>query len=247
MANQEDEEKLRQEKIELLKMKQGCGEALEEQPRVIEKPRGFKKISNFFYHYKTVFIVALAAAALAAVFAVQFLVKEKADITVFVAYKQPNSELKEKYLNIAAMLEKYCPDFDGDGKVNVAVRTADLSVDGDLTTDAAAEWSKLSLEIKLYECPLIVCDGVFLEDIVKESIAEYEENPVLGEVAQDKTAYVGKSALSGNPAAELPEKTYFCVRALPVNQSGDKEAFAERRERAQTVLQNLIDGNVINP
>lgn len=248
MANQEDEEKLLKEKIELLKMKQGeSGEAAEEQPRVFEKPRGFKKITNFFYHYKTVFIVVIVAAALAAVFAVQFLVKEKTDITVFLAYKQSNSELKEKYLDIAGMLEKYCPDFDGDGKVKVAVRTVDLSVDGDLTTDAAAEWNKLSLEIKLYECPLIICDSVFLEDIVKKSIAEYEENPALGAVPQEKTAFVGKSELAGNPAAGLPDNTFFCVRALPVNQNGDKKAFSERRERALTVLQNLIDGNIINP
>ena len=56
MADKDDEQRLLQERRELLKLKQGIIEESDiiqqDEPEEILRPTGIKAVENFFYHYK---------------------------------------------------------------------------------------------------------------------------------------------------------------------------------------------------
>ena len=250
MANsQQEEERLRKEKLELLKMKQGIIEESEiipeSAPTQYEKPRGGKKISNFFYQNKWFLIPAFLAAALVVFLIVQVFTREKADIEIIVAVTAENSELLTKIDVIEETLEMYCPDFDGNGKVNVSVQTIDLSVTS--PQDADVEQQKLSTEVKMYNRPLTICDKGFISDYITKSEFGYEFYSGLSDSLTGELLNNGKSAICSNTSLDFAKDAFFCVRAFPSSSKAQDKGVIERRERALIVLQNIVNGNIVNP
>ncbi len=251
MANKQDEERLRREKLELLKMKQGIIEESEIIPetgaRAVAEVHGFKKVTNFLYLNKWIIIPAVFAAALVLFLAVQFFSREKADIEIILAVTSENSELLAKADIVEKTLEKYCPDFDGNGNVHVSVETIDLSLDDAMTQYADIERKKLSLEFRMCDRPLAVCDKGFISEYIPKCDLGYEIYTNFTEVYSDDMLFAGKGVLSDKTDVDFPDGTLFCVRALPANSKAQEKDVIERRERALIVLQNLVEGNAVNP
>ncbi len=254
MANsQQEEEKLRKEKLELLKMKQGIIEESEIIPEAAppkyEKPHGWKKISNFFYQNKWFLIPAFLAAALVVFLVVQILTREKADIEIMVIVTNENTELLAKTNVIEETLEMYCPDFDGNGKVHVSIQTIDLSLEDDVTQYSDVERQKLSTEIKLFKRPLVICDKGFISDYIPEhfSGSSYEFFSNLSGNFPAEILYNETGVICSKTGLDFAEDALLSVRELPANSVGQDKNAIERRERALIVLKNIVDGNIVNP
>lgn len=251
--SQQEEERLRQEKLELLKMKQGIIEESEiipeDAPAQYEKPRGRKKISNFFYQNKWFLIPAFFAAALLVFLVVQILAREKADIDIIVTVTKENSELLAKIDVIEETLEMYCPDFDGNGKVHVSVQAIDLSLGDAMIQYADIERQKFSTEIKMFDRPLAVCDKGFISEYVPQCDDGYgyELYTNFSGTFPAEILYSGKSVICSKTGLDISEDALICVRELPATSKAEDKGVVERRERALIVLQNIVDGNIVNP
>ena len=251
--SQQEEERLRKEKLELLKMKQGIIEESEiipeNAPALHEEPHGWKKISNFFYQNKWFLIPAFFAAALLVFLTVQFFTREKADIEIIVAVTVDKSELLGKIDVIEETLEMYCPDFDGNGKVHVSVETIDLSMGETMTQYADIERQKFSTEMRMLDRPLAVCDKGYISDFIPscDEGYGYELYSSLSGIFSDDILFGEKSVVCSKTGIEFTEGALFCVRSLPANSKGEDKGVIERRERALIVLKNIVDGNIVNP
>jgi hypothetical protein len=114
--------KLEQERIALMKAKQGIisqEEAFQLEPAVQKKYTVREKISNFFYHYKIAVIIGVLTAVLAIFLIHDFVSKVNPDITVMII--KQDDFLMNNTDAVAAVLEKYCSDYNNDGKIKVDV------------------------------------------------------------------------------------------------------------------------------
>ena len=155
------------EKRELLKLKQGIiseSEVIEqdvhEQP---EKQTVAKKIDNFFFRNKW-FVAAGAFFAAVGFFLVyQAVTREQPDLTVILAVSDTSKApgLYQKVNDIELALEKYCPDFDGNGYVHVAVYSIDLTKSGNMQY-IQSNTAKFYGEIERGVAELYICDADLL-------------------------------------------------------------------------------------
>lgn len=250
MANNSRDEKFRQEKLELLKMKQGIikeSEIVREDEHLpYEKPRGFKKVSNFFYHNTWYLIPLVIAAALVIFLAVQVLSQEKADIEIVVAVTEKNSELLRKAEIIEKTIEKYCPDFDGNGNIHVNLELIDLSMGDAQIQYADVERQKFLFEEQNYRRPLTICDKGFVSDYIPGMSFNYQVFADLDNLP-DELLYGKNAVLMNKTSANLSENALLCVRNAPAYTTSSKDDAAERRRRAHIVLENIASDNVVNP
>ena len=250
MANNSRDDKFRQEKLELLKMKQGIieeSEIISEDERPpYEKPRGFKKISNFFYQNSWFLIPLVIAAAIVIFLAVKFFSQEKADIEIVVAVTEENSELLYKAELIEKTIEKYCPDFDGNGNIHVNLEMIDLSMGDAMIQYADVERQKFKFEEKNYSRPLTICDKGFFNEYIPNYGYNYQFFADLDNLPDD-LRYGKNAVLMEKAIPDFPEDALLCVRNAPSYASSSKEDIAERRRRALIVLENITSGNVVNP
>lgn len=253
--SQQEEERLRNERLELLKMKQGIIEESEiipestgESARQYEKPRGWKKVTNFFYLNKWIIIPALIAAALLSYLTVQFFTREKADISIIVAVSEKeNSSLLLKTQLIEETIEMYCPDFDGNGKVHASIITINMALGTDYAQYSDVENQKLTQELVRFDNPIAICDtGFITNDIPNFGHLDVLYTDLSDSYPED-LLYRNKGVLCSKLDAGLPQDALICVRAVPAGEKGQKKEVAELRERALIVLKNIVEGNVINP
>lgn len=253
---EERAERDRREHIELLKMKQGLIEESELIPEKgyekIPELHGWAKFKNYLYHNKWFILMGAFAAAVVAIIVVQIASKEKYDMKVLAIANDPDSEMVMHANNFERALEKYCPDFDGNGEVHVEVvyinRTS--KVTNQLNQ---ADSQKLSAELQSAEAQFIISDDQYTEwtgkdsepfDVFLDQTGNCSEKMLIDGVGVrlNKTGFAKQARWS-----DCPDNVIFLVREELNNGSGSVKKNAENRERAQTVLQNIIDGNVVNP
>lgn len=109
------EDKLRQERIELMKRKQGI--AVEEEETVPEPARTYtvlEKISNFFYHNKLFIFFGAACAALVIFLVYDFVTKERPDLKSM--YIAADYDMGYYSGELTPLWSKYCPDYNENGE-----------------------------------------------------------------------------------------------------------------------------------
>ena len=151
------------EKRELLKLKQGIIEEsdiieqdVHEQP---EEQTTVKKIDNFFYRNKWFVVVGVFFAALVAFFTYQIITREDPDLTVMLVISDTDKApgLYQKVNDIELALEQYCPDYDNNGYVHVAVYFIDLTKSSD-SQYVQSNTAKFYGEIQRGVAELYICD-----------------------------------------------------------------------------------------
>lgn len=256
----------RRERVELLKMKQGLIEESEAIPETgyvkMDKPRGRARISNFFYRNKWYVGMAVFFAVIFAVGIVQLATKEKPDLYVLAVACAKDSEMSWRAKSIELALERYCPDFDGNGKVHVSVHFIDRTHYKDPTSQYdMAQDQKFSAEFLTAEAQLFLTDETFIDWMFTGEEAEEESAMKLDEVFLRQTDRCSEDALYDSCGVRLsktefakeanwsscPDSVMFFVRREIQNGVADPEKTAVSRERALAVLQNILDGNVVNP
>lgn len=251
----------RRERVELLKMKQGIIEESEAIPETgyvkVAKPRGWAAISNFFYHNKWTIFISAFALFVVTILVVQLVTREKADLYVLVVAIDEKSEMAWHTSGIESALERYCPDFDGNGKVHVTVDFIDLTSQNTLSQYDMAQEQKFTAEFSNADAQLIITDEKFFDRMfVKEGDALTPEKVFL-----DQTELCTEEMLFGSYGVRLnktdcakdanwtrcPDNVMILVRDEMNNGVANSKKTAVSRERAMIVLRNILDGNVVNP
>ncbi len=256
------------EKRELLKLKQGIieesdiiEEDVHEQP---EEQTVVKKIDNFFYRNKWYATAGIFFAAVGIFLVHQLITREQPDLTVILAVSDSSKApgLYQKVNDIELALEQYCPDFDGNGYVHVAVYNIDLTKTGDMQY-IQSNTAKFYGEIERGVAELFICDA----DLLTSEKASEDYNPdneTMELTYENMFSDIGK-------ALDMPEydgklridllDTQFVYDAKWENSCPDTLAFSIRREepgmvsyansaeyqkRAKEVLKNILTGNKVN-
>lgn len=169
--------KIQQDRIELMRLKQGIieeSETIREEKEEKPKLSFWKKISNFFYHSKwwlgiTVFIVGVFVFLI-----VDFVTKERPDMIVMVltddTYIQNHTNTLEEYF------EQFTDDENGDGKIHVdiyPIPVSDNINDMDYYTGNA---TKLSAEFQMGESVMVLTDAKANKFILAEETLENLED-----------------------------------------------------------------------
>ncbi len=261
MANnkESEQERLLREKRELLKLKQGLVEDSDiievDKHEEIPELHGWKKIENFFYHYKVPLIVGVVASLFIGYMIFDTVTKEKNDLYVLAISTTNKSGIYVKQFDIEEALEQYCPDFDGNGYVHVGVNFINISTENGVNQYTDADNYKFSSEVITGDSQLFLTD----EGIV-EIIAEMANNDDLqffldlSEKYPDAPLYDGVGyQLNTTDFTEAarwescPDMVGLYVRGEYKDMTGNTENAKLQRERALEVLNNIATGNIVNP
>lgn len=241
-----------EDKRELLKLKQGLIEESEiiheEKPEHVEL-HGWKKVSNFFYHYKWHVIVSVFLVAVVAFFTYDIVKKEAGDIRVLVITKNDtiSAEISYKTKDIELALEKYCPDFDDSGYVHVEVFAMDLSENSNPQYELA-QVTKLTSELMIGDAQMFIVDKEGFEDFTEGSDAVFYDLSELYPDCEQADGIFYKIKGSGlatlaNYEEACPEDLYIVLPEY-VNTSSKKENAELFRKRCREVMDNIVGDNL---
>lgn len=258
MAGLSEEQKKEMERRELLKLRQGIIEESEMIPQdgyvEIPKLKGWAAVSNFFYHYKWFVLAGLFIAFFVGVCVWQMVGREKEDLYVLVVSTTNESGIYLKQNDIEEALERYCPDFDGNGYVHVGVNVLNISTESGMSEFTDAEKYKFDSEVITGDSQMYVADSGILDTIANLANGEIEffvdfseeypdaslcENVGLQLNTTDFTEYARWDS--------CPDMVGVYVRAEFENMVGNSEESQEQRRRALEVFKNIAEGNVVNP
>ncbi|MCD7729871.1 MAG: hypothetical protein LUI05_00015 [Oscillospiraceae bacterium] len=124
--------KLANDKIELIKLKQGVISE-EDIPKETKEERTYsicEKIGNFFYHNKAYIIFVSAMAIIAGFLLYDLITNKKPDVAIMIIASDDSFDFYTT--DIEKLLEPYCEDFNDDGVIYVRVSYLPASAD---TTD----------------------------------------------------------------------------------------------------------------
>ena len=238
------------DKRELLKLKQGI---IEESETIVEeeKPKyelhGFKKVENFFYHYKWHVVVGVFFAAVL-IFLIQSLItKDQGDIRVLLVAKSHEvaDNVAFKVGEFEQGLEQFCPDFDDNGYVHVDVYNIDLSDNPDPQYMLAGV-TKATSELMYGEAQMFIVDKEGLSALTNgsfEGLMNLEE--MFPDCPYANGIYISVkdsplSAAAGYVEA-CPEDLYIVVKDLSLA-TENKDRAEAAHEKALHVLRNIVDG-----
>lgn len=238
------------DKRELLRLKQGLieeSETIREEEKPTYELHGFKRIANFFYHYKWHVIVAAFFLAVAGFFLYDMLKDDVGDIRVLVVAKDHDvaANVGYKTHDLELAFEQYCPDFDESGYVHTDVFNIDLSEN--IQSDyMLGNVTKLTGEIGYGEAQMYLMDTPALESITTDGdlsgFVDLEElYPDCPQV--DGVFYRIKGsafAVLANYVEACPDDLFLVVRKV-----GERTANRDRAEKAQKRALEVLD-NIVN-
>lgn len=247
------EAKLRQERLELLKLKQGV---IAEEDIVYEKEPEkhytiWQRIGNFFYHNKIYIIFGTFLAALAAFLIYDYVSAVRPDAVVMIIAS--DGEFNFITEDISNLLGQYCDDNNGDGKISVRVSylPAAPSEDSASMYYQQADQTKLMAEFQGTEAIMIIgdyeaCEVLSITEGVLADLSEYfpeDENVTeLGYMLNgtDFSKDIGYEGLADNIfiGFRQPKKGSFGT--------SEKE-FQKNFDNAIRLWRNYLNGNIINP
>ncbi len=166
---EEYEKRLRQEKVELMRLKQGIiteSDVIVKEETVVKNYTFKEKLSSFVYLNKLWIIMISAAVVIAAfmIYSLATTVRPDTDI-LFIA---TDYELSQRTEKIEELMQKYAADLNDDGKVYVSV--AYMPVDNSKDTkvmqeEYRANMTKLMALFQMDSSMLIVSDNKIVEQV----------------------------------------------------------------------------------
>lgn len=203
-----------------------------------EKMTFRKRLQNYWYYYKVHTIIGLLVAALLAILVSQCAHRENPDYTIVLYMRK---ELSEDMTDaMAAELEKFGADRNGDGQVVVEI--ANCSYDGDGSKDVImGSIAKMQAQLALPDAPLMITD--------KYTFADLDEQGVFA-TRDDLPDRDGKAlSLQGTPLYEavnsvranyLVNELYLSIRDLEDSELKDNSFTDTFLSSSQALLENLL-------
>lgn len=179
-ARESYEAKLRQEKLELLKLKQGVisEEDIPREETVEKHYTIWQKIGNYFYHNKPYIIFGTLIAALAIFLIYDLVTTVHPDAVVMIIAEDDRFDYAAE--TASQLLERYCADYNGDGKVSVRVSYLPVYREGDPNTMyyREADSTKLMAEFQGTEAIMVLgsresCQILGIENGVLADLREF--------------------------------------------------------------------------
>ncbi len=257
-ARDEYAEKLRQEKLELLKLKQGVISE-EDIPAPVKEEKHYtvwEKIGNFFYHNKLYLILGGALFAIAAFLVYDLVTTVKPDVSViFIAEDGNVSFITDK---MSEVLAQYCPDCNGDGKIKVRVSyiPAGRAMPEAVGENAfamqqlQADQTKLFAEFQGADTIIVIADMESCEALeITEDVFADPKELFPGDENVGELGYM----LNGTSFAEdigypaLSEELFAAFRKPSKGIGIDLEKFERNFDSAVELWNNYINGNVVSP
>ena len=244
IIREEYEKRINQERIELLKIKQGRKSDLDfaEKTEKIKSPEGaWAKIENFFYHYKVAVIVGIFILG-AAVFLIQdYINTERPDGGLL--YITETMGVSSNYEKIENILSQYGKDYNGDGKKYYPVYYIPIDDKASLNPQIVqANMSKLMVEFQDGETLLIIANEKQDEDMKFGKVLA----DLTGEFPDNENVKPFGFYLKGTKFAELlgvddvPEGTFIGIRKVVKNEKYSEE-MQEKYDIAHDILVNFIE------
>lgn len=197
-----------------------------------------KRLQNYWYYYKVHTIIGLLVAALLAILVSQCAHRQSPDYTVVLYMRK---ELSEDMTDaMAAELEKFGTDRNGDGQVVVEI--VNCSYDGDGSQDVImGSIGKMQAQLALPDAPLMITD--------KYTFADLDEQGVFA-TRDDLPDQDGKAlSLQGTPLYEavnsvranyLVNELYLSIRDLEDSELKDNSFTDTFLSSSQALLENLL-------
>ncbi|MDE5742217.1 MAG: hypothetical protein K2H90_07190 [Oscillospiraceae bacterium] len=246
------EAKLRQERLELLKLKQGV---IAEEDVVYEKEPEkhytvWQRIGNFFYHNKGYLIFGTLIAALAAFLIYDYVSTVRPDAVVMIIAS--DGEFNFITEDISNFLGQYCADNNGDGKISVRVSylPAAPSEDSVSMYYQQADQTKLMAEFQGTEAIMVMgdyeaCEVLGITEGVLADLSEY--------FPEDENVSELGYMLSGTDFAKdigyegLADNIFLGFRQPKKGSFGTSEKdFQKNFDNAIELWRNYLNGNIIN-
>ncbi len=238
------------DKRELLKLKQGLIDESESEIHEEEKPvyevHGFKRVENFFYHYKWYVLAGALFAAVAIFLTVSLLTKKQGDIRVLMVTKDGkiSANVQYKVQEIEEAFELYCPDFDDSGYIHVDLYAVDLSDNPDPQYSLAAV-TKVSSEIMYGEAQLFVVDSAGAEAVTNGNLDQFVD---LGAMYPDVPYIDGVFlhikdcgfAANAQYYETCPDDLYMAVHKVSQDDQNSARAIPAQK-KALEVIDNIVN------
>lgn len=236
------EKQLRDEKIELIRLKQGeieQSEILSESKEEKVKLPFFKRISNFFYHNKWWLGIGVFFVALGGYLIYDLVTKTDPDVVILYIDNSAEIAYSEKFTDY---LQNLCGDINDDGKAAASVYY--IPYTGVEYTDYNnGSTTKLIAEMQNADAMLVI-SGKMADDAISPDITLvdletlYPDNPHVkkyGFYLKD-TSFAEKIGYSG----EIDDELFLGIRAVAPVQWADEEEMQESYDKAIVILDMLI-------
>lgn len=241
-------EKLRKERLELLKLKQGIISE-EDIPRAAEPERHYtimEKIGNFFYHNKAYIIFGTFITALAAFLIYDLATTVRPDAAVMIIARDDEFDYITE--DMRRVFERYCEDYNGDGKVFVRVSYLPVNITGNSLHDG--DRTKLIGEFQAGDSIVVIADTEACEilGITEGVLADLNGlYPDDGNVAELGYMLNGTGFAADIGYDELADDLFIGFREPKSGFGTSEEKFRRNYENAVEMWTNYLNGNVVNP
>lgn len=237
----EYERKLRQEKIELMRLKQGIADDNDvEETTPIEKPKmSFKKrVGNFWYHNKFTLIVGVFVFIAVGYMIYDVVSKTKPDMTVLVTLDNGMSYRTDE---LEKFFEKYCEDYNGDGKVYVEIVSTPLNPDTADTDMTQANATRFFAHMQSGKNVLILSDVQTEGNIVDLIDNLHDKYPEQEHYSEKGLMLDGDYIRKELNWAEMPDDMYLALRK-PINTTySSKDEMRKHYERSLKMLELIAE------
>ncbi len=242
------EKQLDNEKIELVKLKSGVIDKSdiikEETPEVIKLSKK-EWLKNFWWHNKIIIILIIFAIAVVSYITYDSLSRIKPDIKVMMTV---NNGLVNRTEEVADYFEKFCPDINGDGEVNVQILSAPL-------TDNTDDYVQIQQYQEVYLANMQTGEIIFIltDDKTDADIfSDNESDNLLSDVSPDfaDNEFVTNKGLSlkGDYIEDVfkyhtnyPQDIYLGMRAPVKTLKDSKDDMQKNYDKAYRIFKAMAE------
>ncbi len=237
----EYEQKLRREKIEMMKQKQGIEEEQPLEDSDDEEPvkmSFWKKVENFWYHYKWVTIITAVVVLFGGYMIYDLVTKVEPDLTIVAT---PDNGISYRGEELENFFEGFCDDVNGDGEVYVSVVFAPLDPDSVGDNYSQANQSKLFSTLSSARCVLVLSDDssdFSLENVAFEDLSDTIDSQYVSGTRLSLTSPLVKEAINW---AQMPQDMYISMRTPVKTLNDSQEDMQKTCDIAQDFLKRLAE------
>lgn len=241
----EYEKRLQEERLELIKLKNGDitdSEIIKEEHDINPPLHGIERMKNFWWHNKYIILLAAFFIIVFGYITYDTLTRTKPDMRVIMTC---NNGLINRTEELEDMFEEYCEDLNGDGKVYVQVIEAPITSNTTDYTTTGKYQSVIQANLQTAEVIFFVSDEAILSDEsgVSEAFADLRELYPNSELVsknglQLKGEYVQKKL---KWESNFPDDMFIVMREPVKTMKDSKEEMQENFDNAKKIMDHLVD------
>ncbi len=242
------EKQLDSEKIELVKLKSGVideSEIIKEEAPEVIKLSKMEWLKNFWWHNKIIIILIIFAIAVVSYITYDSLTRVKPDIKVMMTV---NNGLVNRTEEVSDYFERFCPDINGDGEVNVQILSAPL-------TDNTDDYVQIQQYQEVYLANMQTGEVIFILTDDKTDGDIYSENESDNLLSDVSTDFEGNEfvtnkglTLKGDYIEDVfkyhtnyPQDIYLGMRAPLKTLKDSKKDMQENYDKAYEIFKAMAE------